>query len=69
MLHAPNNERFATPLLCDSIHEYISSTVTKLFYLLNFTTVMFTNFSRVYHNVWSSILELIDSKIWKENHN
>lgn len=73
MLRAPNNERFATPLLCDSIHihEYISSTVTwaKSFYLLSFTTVMFTNFSRVYQNVRNSILKLNDSKIWKKNHN
>lgn len=42
-LHAPNNERFATPLLSDNVHECISSTVTwaKPFFLLNFITVMF----------------------------
>lgn len=64
-LHAPNNERFATPLLSDSVHECISSTVTwaKPFYLLNFITVMFTDFSRVYQNVRSLTFELIDFKI------
>jgi len=42
-LHAPNNERFATPLLSDNVHECISSTVkwAKPFFLLNFITVMF----------------------------
>lgn len=67
-LHAPNNERFATPLLSDNVHECISSTVTwaKPFFLLNFITV-FTDFSRAYQNC-SKIdigIELIDFKIYK----